>query len=224
MTKIWQFPTFPISAQMFRVPGSFTEGGFTRGGAKIGSPEPAGFGVLDIQPAMQVKEWDFPISSWLASKVNGEVLRVRLSPTPQIAWSKRRGNAAEVTWDSELLWSNQEMWEGDFSLTFIESVLEGTNQAVIDCSPVGQIFQIGHVFGHAGSTYLIDEISYDANNYASVLFKTPSRQDIIAGDPCYTRPWFTGRISNPDTISTPYKASDNGAIQLNQITLTEAIV
>jgi hypothetical protein len=224
MTKIWNFPTFPISAQMFHVPGGYIEGGFTRGGAMMGSPEPAGFSVLDIKPAMQVKEWDFPISSWLASKGNGEVLRVRLAPTPQVALSVRRGNSVNVPWDQELLWSNQEMWEGDFALSFINPILEGTTTAVIDCSSVGQIFQIGHVFGDQNSTHLIDEIEYDDDGYAEVLFRTPARRDIPAGAACYTRPWFLGRISNPDSVPVMYEAANNGHIQLNQITLTEAII
>lgn len=220
--KIWEFPSFPISKQLFHVPGGVTEGGFTSGGAQIVTPEPAGNGVLEIHPALQVNEWEYPISSWLMSKGNGAVLRVRLAPTPQVSWSRRR-NAATVTWDDSLLWSNEQPWEGDFTAIFVAAALEGSTAAVIDLTGVGQVLQMGHVIGSGNSCHLIDEIAYEGD-IASVTLNPPHRRTVDVNDPCYLRPWFTGRISNPNDIRATYDAEQNGHIQPGQITLVEAIV
>ena len=137
------------------------------------------------------------------SKINGQVFRVRLAPSPQVAYSKQRGNMATVTWDSDLLWSNQEEWDGDFTATFALSALKGTVEIQIDLTGVGPILLPGHVFGHDYDTYLIDEIEYTGDT-ATVTVTPPFVRDITAGDNCYLRPWFTGRISNGDEMRSAY--------------------
>lgn len=82
--KIWDFPVVPIEKQLFHVPGAVFEGGFTSGGARIQSAEPGGRSVLEVQVAFQVAEWDFPFSSWIMSKMNGQIFRVPLTKTPQL--------------------------------------------------------------------------------------------------------------------------------------------
>ena len=220
--RVWEFPTFPISKQLFHVPGGAIQGGLTAGSAQIITPEPGGFGVLEIQPALR-NEWDYPISSWLMSKGNGQVLRVRLAPTPQVAWSRRRGNSASVPWDGGLLWSNQQEWEGDFAATFASAALEGSTEVTIDLTGVGQILQIGHVIGHGNSTYGIDEIEY-SGTMAQVALTLPLRRDVAIGDPAYTRPWFTGRISNISEAISTYDSENNGNLQIGKLILNEAVV
>lgn len=217
--RIREFPTFPISKQLFHVPGAATDGGLTRGGAQIITPEPGGYGVLEIQPAMR-NEWEFPISSWLMSKGNGQILRVRLAPTPQVAYSRRRGVSA-VPWDTGLLWSNQQAWEGDFSARYMSAAPEGTLEVVVDMTGVGQILQVGHVLGHGNNTYLVDEISYNGNT-ASIVYSSPLRRDVAVNDPAHLRPWFLGRISNMQEALATYDAENNGNIQVGKLVLNEA--
>jgi hypothetical protein len=220
--RIWEFPTFPISKQLFHVPGAALQGGMTSGGAQIVTPEPGGFGVLEIQPSLR-NEWDYPVVSWLMSKGNGHVMRVRLAPTPQVAWSRRRGNSTSVPWDEGLLWSNQEEWEGDFSAVFASETLEGSTEVTIDLTGVGQILRVGHVIGHGNTTYGIDEIEYDGDIAAAKL-TLPARRDIAVNDAAYTRPWFTGRISNLSEALATYDSDNNGNIQMGKLVLHEAIV
>lgn len=220
--KIWEFPSFPISDQLFHVPGQALAGGITSGGAQIISPEPGGFAMLEITPALQVNEWNYPAASWLMSKGNGAIMRVRLAPTPQISWSARR-NGSSVPWDTGLLWSNDREWEGDFSGVFTAVALEGSTQLVIDLTGVGQALQFGHVIGHGNYTYLIDEIEYDGD-VATVIVTPPLRNDVAIGDAANLRPWFLGRIANIGEIRSSYKAADNGHIQLGKIILNEAII
>jgi hypothetical protein len=220
--RVREFPTFPISKQLFYVPGAAVQGGLTSGSAQIITPEPGGFGVLEIQPSLR-DEWTYPISSWLMSKGNGHIFRVRLAPTPQVAWSRRRGNAVNVSWDDGLLWSNQQEWEGDFAATFASVALEGSTEVTIDLTGVGQILQMGHVIGHNYNTYGIDEIDYDGDTATAVL-TLPLRRDVAVGDAAFTRPWFTGRIRNVSEALATYDAENNGSIQIGKLILDEAVV
>lgn len=220
---IYELPSVPISKQMFHVPGAAVEGGFTSGGARIISPDPGGFSRLQIQLALQSREWENPVSSWLASKANGQVIRLRLAPTPQIAYSERRDGYSTVTWNDGILWSNEVGWAGDFSLTFTSIALQGSNVVTVDTTAVGPILQAGHVIGHSNTTYLIDAITY-ADEIATIVVNPSLRKTVAVDDTCYLRPWFVGRIANPNEFITTYDAANNGAIQLGMIILNEAFV
>lgn len=220
--KVWDFPTFPISKQLFYVPGAAVDGGFTSGGARITSPEPGGFSKLQIQPSLQIGEWTYPLSSWLMSKTNGQILRVRLAPTPQVA-----GNViySSVPWGNpDSPWSNNQNWVGDLVASYLTEALQGSNVVVIDMSQIGQVLQRGHVIGHQNVTYLVDDISYDGLNIATVSLTPPLRANVEPGDLVYFRPWFTGSIDAGSDFLTTYDAENVGNIQIGTMTLTEVVL
>lgn len=218
--KIYQFPTFRIETQLFHAPGAGYDGGLTAGGAQFITPEPGGFGQLEIQPAIIDTEWDAPLASWVMSKISGQVFRVRLAPSPQIAYSRKRGMMA-LPWDNGQTWSNQEDWDGDFTGTFAASGLKGSVIMSFDLTGVGPVVGPGHVVGHAYDTYGIDEITYDGD-IATAVVSPPLRRNIAAGDNCYLRPWFTGRIANGADIRAPYNSM--GHIKPGNIILQEAVI
>lgn len=222
--KVYNFPTFPIAKQLFHVPGAMVSGGFTSGGARISSSEPGGFSVLEIQPSMQVGEWEYPLSSWLMSKINGQILRVRLAPTPQVSTARKTVITADgVPWDNNMPWNNEQNWQGDYSTSFLSASLEGTILSTIDVTGIVGLLQQGHVIGHNNDTYLIDEIEY-YGNVASLVTTPPFRRNIVAGDACYLRPYFTGMIANGGEMRNTYDAENAGNIQLNKIVLSEVII
>ena len=220
MTKIYQFPTFRIASQLFHVPGQGYDGGLTTGGAQFITPEPGGFGTIEIEPAIIATEWDAPLASWIMSKINGQPFRFRLAPSPQIAYSKKRGMTA-VPWNNGEAWSNQEEWDGDFTGEYASAALKGSVAVQFDLTGVGPIASYGHVIGHDYDTYLIDEISY-VGNVATAIVTPPLRHDIAAGDNCYLRPWFTGRISNGSDMRAGY--NNLGHVHLGKIILQEALL
>lgn len=223
-TEVFECPPIPISTQLFHVPGGAVEGGITSGGARIRSPEPGGFGILQIELALQVNEWISPISSWLMSKVNGETLRIRLAPTPQVAYSKRRSAGfGSVSWDEGVLWADSTEWQGDYSLVFAAASLEGATTVQFDTTPLGEVVKPGHVIGHGNSTYKVDSISYDGS-IATARVKPPLRRDVAIGDVLYLRPFFTGYIASASDFIKPYSASDNGHIKPGKMVLYESIV
>ena len=220
MTKVYQFPTFKIEKQLFHAPGAGYDGGLTSGGAQFITPEPGGFAVLEIEPSIIDTEWDAPLASWVMSKIGGQVFRVRLAPSPQIAYSRKRGMMA-VPWDNGETWSNQENWDGDFTATYAAPALKGAVVISFDLTGVGPIVGPGHVVGHGSETYLIDEISY-AGNIATATIMPPLRRNVAAGDNCYLRPWFTGRISNGANIRAAY--DHLGHVKPGNIILQEAVL
>lgn len=220
--KIYQFPTLPIQGQLFHTPGAAFDGGITSGGAQVITPEPGGFAMLEIDPAVQFTEWESPVVSWLMSKVNGQAFRIRLAPSPQIAFSKQRGNMASVPWAGGITWSNQEEWDGDFSARFAAPALKGTLQVVVDLAGMGQILRPGHVIGHWYNAYKVDEIDY-AGDTATILLTNPLRRDVAPNDQCPLRPWFTGRIADAG-FRTPYTAEMVGHIKPGKIIMHEALV
>ncbi|AJA07471.1 hypothetical protein SKP52_02700 [Sphingopyxis fribergensis] len=218
--KIYQFPTFRVETQLFHSPGAGYDGGLTAGGAQFITPEPGGFGVLEIQPAIIDTEWDAPLASWIMSKVSGQIFRVRLAPSPQIAYSKKRGMMA-VPWNNGQSWSNQEEWDGDFTAIMSAGQLKGSVVMQFDLTGVGPIVSPGHVVGHAYESYLIDEITYEGD-IGTAIVSPPLRRDVYVGDNCYLRPWFTGRISNGADIRSAY--NNLGHVKPGNIVLQEAIV
>lgn len=218
--KIYQFPTFRIETQLFHTPGAGYDGGLTSGGAQFITPEPGGFGVLEMTPSLIDTEWTAPLASWFMSKVGGQVFRVRLAPSPQVAYSRMRGMVA-VPWDNGQSWSNQEDWDGDFTGTYSAAALQGSLTVQFDLTGVGPIVSPGHVIGHDYDCYLIDEITY-AGNIGTATVTTPLRRDFAVGDNCYLRPWFTGRISNGSDIRSAY--NNLGHVKPGNIVLHEAIV
>lgn len=218
--KVYQFPTFRIANQLFHTPGAGYDGGLTSGGAQFITPEPGGFTVLELQPALIDTEWDSPLASWIMSKIGGQVFRVRLAPSPQIAYSKKRGMTA-VPWNNGQTWSNQENWDGDFTGTYSVAALKGTLTVKIDLTGVGPIVMPGHVIGHDYDAYLVDEISY-AGNIGTAILTTPLVRDIAPGDNCYLRPWFTGRISNGADIRAAY--NHLGHVTPGNIILQQAVL
>lgn len=218
--KIYQFPTFRIETQLFHSPGAGYDGGLTAGGAQFITPEPGGFGVLELAPAIIDTEWTAPLASWIMSKIGGQVFRVRLAPSPQIAYSKKRGMVA-VPWDNGETWSNQENWDGDFTALYSDVTLQGATVVKFDLTGVGPIVSPGHVVGHDYDTYLIDEITYDGD-IGTAIITPPARRDIAIGDNCYLRPWFTGRISNGAEIRSAYNSL--GHTKPGNIVFQEAVV
>lgn len=217
--KIYDFPSIPISKQIFYVPGAAIDGGLTTGGVQMRSPEPGGFGVLEIHPSFQTREWRTPFASWLMSKTNGEYLRVRLAPTPQIASAKWR----DVNRD-DLLRLGPTDPKQEMFVRALSSALPGTTQVSVDCSMTGPILAVGHVIGHGDSaTYLIDDVQY-VGLTANLTVKPPFRSAVSIGAEMPLRPHFIGVIANGNEIRATYDAENAGAIQLPKIILNEVIL
>lgn len=221
--RIYDFPDVTISKQLFHVPGQSQEGGFTSGGARITSPEPGGRSILELTMALQVGEWQNPVTSWLMSKINGQVLRVKLARTPQVVTSLNIAIPENDTgYPFEDFYSRPRI-QTDLEGRYTTAALEGTTSVVIDMRIFGRILLPGHVIGHGDNCYLVDEISYDSNLQATVVVTPPLRRDVTAGDTALFRPNFLGTISNGDSFRVTYDAEDIGMIQPGDITFNEAV-
>lgn len=219
--EIFDFPTLPVSKQLFHVPGAAIEGGFTSGAVRLISPEPGGRSVLELQPSFQVREWEYPFMSWLMSKGNGEVFRVRLAPTPQVLGARAPG----TPWESDVLWSDSTEWAGDITASFAAAALEGSNVMTVNMTGYGDIIRLGHVIGHSNTCYMVDKVTYnEETETAEIVVKPPIRKNIEIADSAYFRPFFTGTIANIGEVRSTYDAENVGNIQPGKIIFAEAIV
>jgi len=228
--KIYDFPNVPVKSQLFHVPGAAYDGGFTSGGARMLSPEPGGRAVLEMQIALQITEWGSPLSSWLMSKINGEIFRIKLTKTPQLIRSSALGliENAGIPWAAEGLysqpaWDNSQLWSNDFAFPVTSVALEGSTSVSIDMMTFGEIFKHGHVIGIHDNSYIILDIEY-TDNVANLTVSPPLRRNVNLYDLILTEPYFTGNIANGNEMRVLYEANNVGYIQPNRIIFQEVIV
>jgi len=224
MTTILDFPDLAISGQLFHSPGAAVEGGFTTGGARVISPEPGGFAMLEIQLAMQTDEWANPSVSWLLSKANGQVFKVRLAKTPQVLTERQIIAYKTQPRNLNPIWYIDQPINGELQTVFTATALEGTTTVVFDMAQIGPYLKPGHVIGHHHHTYLVDAIEYDAAGEATVTVSPPLRRDIAVNDELLFRPWFVGTINNMSNARQTYDAANAGMIQPGAFSMSEAYV
>lgn len=223
MTPVHDFPTIPVSKQLFHVPGAAAEGGLTSGSVRIMSPEPGGRSMLELQVALQVREWEYPESSWLMSKGNGDVFRVRLAPTPQVLSARVARNGP--LWAGDVPWTGDVPWSGDITAFYATEALEGSTTVRVNMTGYGDIARRGHTIGHGDNCYKIDSVMFDADTQiATMTLMPPLRKNVHVGDPAFFRPFFLGTIANIGEVRTTYDSELNGMIQIGKIVFTESIL
>jgi len=225
--KVFYFPQLTIESQLFHVPGAYADGGLTSGGARMFSPEPGGRGVLEVTPSLQVREWETPFASWIMSKTNGEIFKVQMTQTPQIAnvsGFKYPFNRSGVPWNNNQPWNNGKNWNNDGGYVIASNVaLEGSIMLTLNTGTLGEILRVGHVIGIGNSAHIIDDIEYDGST-AELKIKPPLRKNVAIDEFIFLRPYFTGMISNGSEIRNSYDASNVGQIRLNRIIFDEVIL
>lgn len=229
--KIWDMPTFPVQSQLFYAGGQSFEGGFTSGGVRILSSEPGGRSFLELTLSLQVNEWSVPFSSWLMSKLNGDIFRVRLTATPQLVSNAAlniNSDLSGIDWGSEGFypnqdWDNLQGWDVDAEIPTLVTSLQGSQILTVDMTAFGAILAYGHAIGHVDSTYLIDDISYNGT-IATITVNPPLREDVLIGDAILLRPFFLGTITNPTDVRQAYDRANMGAIQPGRLLMSEIIL
>ncbi|QWY83146.1 hypothetical protein [Rhizobium phage RHph_X2_24] len=230
--KIWDFPTLAVQSQLFYAPGAAFNGGFTSGGISILSPEPGGRSFLEVQLSLQVNEWKSPFSSWLMSKVNGDIFRIKLTRTPQIMGDGQGTpiiGTKGIPWGvngqyPKSPWNNGKNWSGGNTVgTADADALEGSTTLVVDLTGYDQALTYGHVIGHYDNSYMVDDISYNGD-IATITVKPPLRRDVNDGDLIKLQPNFLGVISNGQEIRANYERMNNGHIQPGRIVFSEVIL
>lgn len=213
--KVYDFPDIRIEGQLFHAPGAGYDGGLTSGGAQFITPEPGGFGVLEVQPALMDGEWRDPAMSALMSRISGQIYRIRVRRTPQVAWSQERNNNLNHYLENRCGTGT------DGVSRFVVPSLKGTTTVSIDIAEFGKLLRAGHVIGHAFECYLIDDVEY-VGSTANITVTPPLRRDIAANDQCLFTPWFTGRISNGESVRAMY--NHLGHLRPGKIIFQEAVL
>lgn len=227
MITVTDFPDLQISEQLFHVPGQAISGGFTTGGARISSPEPGGYGVLELKPSLHVREVNNPFHSWIMSAVNGEVFRVKLTQTPQlISDPSFIPSILTSPWDDGTPFDDGSFWDNSprsFNSAFTEQSLNGSSQMTIDASGLNGLLKPGHVIGHDDHAYIVIAVEYVGVN-ALLTVKPPVRSQINIGDPVEFTPYFTGSIRNANEIRSSFAIANNRHHELGTIIFDEVVL
>ena len=227
MITVTDFPDLQISEQLFHVPGQAISGGFTTGGARISSPEPGGFSVLELKPSLHVNEVANPFHSWIMSLVNGEVFRVKMTRTPQLL-TDPSFNPQILTspWDDGTPFDDGSFWDNSariFESTFRAASLSGSSKMTIDASGLNGLLKPGHVIGHDDYAYVVTAIEHVGVN-ALLTVKPPVRKAIAVGDRVEFTPYFTGSIRNANEIRSSFAIANNRHHELGKIIFDEVVL
>ena len=196
--KVWGFPAIAVRGQLFRAGGQAYDGGFTSGGARLSSPEPGGRSYLEVQLSLQTNEWNYPFTSWLMSKLNGDIFSIKLTKTPQLVSNAALGlpEKSTIPWaplnsqSSPVNWDNNQPWADDGGIfVVVDIALEGSTQLKINMAGFGEIIKHGHVIGVGDHSYIVDNIYYE-DGIATIDVNPPLRRDITDDDYVLTRPYF----------------------------------
>jgi len=203
--------TVQPKAQVFRAGGTAVAGGMTLGGASVVSPEAGGRGelMMEFDPlAIAGSNLD---ASWLASRMmNGNAFKIKLfAPSVQLVAAADLGGLDDgVMWSNNLPWDNGLGWAFAPSADITVGGAKGSEQFKVNLNPFGQVLQIGHVIGFTidgyDFTHIVMDISYPANNRATVTVNPPLRRQVTTDDKMLFRPSMTATCVNAREVMGNY--------------------
>ncbi len=238
---IYDWPTVIPVRQLFHAGGQAVESVLTSGSVRTLSPEPGGFGWLEVEFG-RVEDAD-TLVSWLMSKIaNGNVFRIPITRSPQLVSASalgisigeydplRRFGMTETITPSELdglAWTNGQTWLNGGGWMFSPVVLAtaaslaGSTALSFSMGSLANGLRHGHVIGHRDTAYLVEDITY-SGSIATVTVDPPLRSAVALGDMIRLRPKATFMATNPEAFRGLYDAA--GLVQLGSASFVEAIV
>lgn len=223
--NVYDWPSIVPVAQLFHEGGQAFEGGYTSGGVRMLSPEPGGFGWLDMEFGEQDNQEPDALVSWACSAIsNGRVFRIPLARSPQFVRPVDLGislSESGVPWNNDQPWDNGQNWAASLTVVAAGAALEGVLTFTVDMGTYLPALRPGHVISHKDVAYKIDDIEYDGQIATVTTFK-PLRKAITSGDVINLRPIGTFSASNPESFRGLYRAAD--LIRLGSVRFHEVIV
>lgn len=238
---IYDWPTVIPVRQLYHSGGQAVESVLTAGAVRVLSPEPGGFGLLEMEFG-RVEDAD-TLVSWLLSKIaNGNVFRIPITRSPQLVSAaalgiaideydplRRFGMTETVTpseldglpWETGVTWLNGGGWMFSPVVLATAVSLAGSSEIAFDMGTLANGLRHGHVIGHRDTAYLVEDISY-AGSVATVTVDPPLRSAVAVDDMIRLRPKATFMATNPQAFRGLYDAA--GLVQLGSASFVEAIV
>lgn len=225
----WRTSVEPIS-QLFLAPSQSVSGGMLLGGASYENPEPGGRAELRLEFVPFANANTNLDASWLATRIqNGNIMRIRLwGPTPQLVSDAALGVSAPLglNWSNGKGWANGYGWEVNPSADITVAGVKGGTTFTANLNPFGQVLQIGHVIGFSLSgldfAHLVTDISYSANNRATVTVSPPLRRDVPGSARMLFRPVMLATCINGADVATNFKRGN--VMAFNDARFVEALV
>ena len=203
----WPANCEPLN-QVFAAGGQSVPGGVTLGGTTFENPEPGGRGELTLDFATFVSDDALREASWLMSRIrNGAVFKYDLLVTPQLIAEADLQTPRTAPVDA--------------------AVSQGSSTVTLDMATQGQVLKVGHLIGFNydsdawGATHVVESVSYDGSNVATVGVSPPIRRDMTTLDEAQFRPTMLIQCINPRDVLGTYQFGRH--IRLGQARFVEAL-
>lgn len=228
---ILDWPSAIVPAgQMFYAGGQSVDGGFTTGGTLIAAPEAGGRAMLQAQFSA-FGGWGGRVNarliSWLFSKIaNQTIWRFPIARSPQLVSAMDLGLDPALD-DDGIPWDNDQPFDNGFNWLFEPAVevtvaaLEGSTSITLDLTAYGDVLQYGHLIGHHGRAYHVDEIDYPGDGAATLTVSPPLREDVGIGDLITFRPTMLCTVQDPSAFRAMFAPA--GIIVPGSLTMLEAL-
>ncbi|APX88642.1 hypothetical protein BV394_01940 [Brevirhabdus pacifica] len=222
----WRSDCVPLS-QVFRAGGRANEGGMTLGGINVVSPAPGGRGELHLEFGPFATTAANKAASWTISRMmNGAIMRIGLWNSVQLVPNSALGISNGLTWSNGQTWSSGAFWRSRPSAAITAAAGRGTTTLTADLGTYGEIVEIGHVVGvKAGGfefAHMVEEISYDASDVATMTVSPPLRRAVTTSDTLQFRPSMLVQCMNAREVMNNFQSGRHMAF--SKAEFVEALV
>ncbi|MEB3419887.1 hypothetical protein ACFSDD_10945 [Salipiger marinus] len=206
----WRTNCVPLN-QVFRAGGQSGDSGLTLGGVRVGNPEPGGRAELRMGFAAFVTEEANIDASWTISRImNGAVMRVPVHDSVQLvsAAALSGPESGGLPWDNGEPWATGAYWEWNPTAPVTAAAARGATSVSADLGDYGQVLKIGHVVGFTVGAYdfahAVMDISYDADDVATITVSPPLRRPLTTDHALKFRPRMLAVCANAASVMTTF--------------------
>ncbi|GLQ36755.1 hypothetical protein GCM10007908_03750 [Rhizobium albus] len=182
-----------------------------------------------VQMSMEFAYWqrtvDIEAVSWLTSKLRGNIFRVPIPPSVQVARNADLGLAstdylAGIPFDGDVFFDEGVGFDFEPTLDTIGTALEGTTSVVIDETRWPGLLRYGKWIGIGFGAYHIADLDRSGST-VTVEIEPPLRRDVAAGEFVSLRPSLICQARDASSFASMFEPAD--LIQPGSLVLTEVI-
>jgi hypothetical protein len=220
----WPSSLIPLNSSA-RFVTTLEEGRVSRNSFENDTAVPGG----RVQLSMEFNYWhetpDLEAISWLKSKLRGNLFRVPLGLTVQVARNRDLGLSdwayrAGIPFDGDVFFDEGVGFAFEPTLETIGTALEGTTTIVIDETRWPGLLRYGKWIGIGFGAYHIADLDRSGST-VTVEIEPPLRRDVAAGEFVSLRPSLICQARDASSFASMFEPAD--LIQPGSLVMTEVI-
>ena len=180
---------------------------------------------LSLEFGYRQRTVDLEAISWLTSKLRGNIFRVPIPPSVQVARNADLGLSdsayrAGIPFDGDVFFDEGVGFEFEPTLETIGTALEGTTSVVINETRWPGLLRYGKWIGIGFGAYHIADLDRSSST-VTVEIEPPLRRDVAAGEFVSLRPSLICQARDASSFASMFEPAD--LIQPGSLVLTEVI-